>query len=156
MTLGPRVEIFTQLSCNAIYGHDVYDHTSANITFLGSDTFHGPLHIDPTGSYLHRPYLDTSRSSDELPLTFTAQDMPDDDDGDDDGEPDPRIIPSKRCLQDPAVQSGAARLQTIMTFTMGVLSALTTGWWGHFGELHGRTRVLAAATMGLFLTFVHF
>ncbi|OSX59092.1 hypothetical protein POSPLADRAFT_1173348 [Postia placenta MAD-698-R-SB12] len=156
MTLGPRVEIFTQLSCNAIYGHDVYDHTSANITFLGSDTFHAPLHIDPTGSYLHRPYLDTSRSSDELPLTFTAQDMPDDDDGDDDGEPDPRIIPSKRCLQDPAVQSGAARLQTIMTFTMGVLSALTTGWWGHFGELHGRTRVLAAATMGLFLTDLTF
>ncbi|PCH42581.1 MFS general substrate transporter [Wolfiporia cocos MD-104 SS10] len=71
---------------------------------------------------------------------------------DDDDEPDPRTLPSKRCLQDPAVQSGAARLQTIMTFTMGVLSALTTGWWGHFGEMHGRTRVLSAATLGLFLT----
>ncbi len=52
------------------------------------------------------------------------------------------------------MQSGAARLQTIMTTTMGILSALTTGWWGHFGETHGRTRVLAVSTFGLFMTFV--
>lgn len=37
---------------------------------------------------------------------------------------------------------------------MGLLSALTTGWWGHFGERHGRTKVLAIATLGLFLVCV--
>jgi hypothetical protein len=72
----------------------------------------------------------------------------------DDGEDDPRTLPSQRCMSDPAVQAGAARLQTIMTTTMGTLSALTTGWWGHFGERHGRTRVLAFSSLGLFLTFV--
>ncbi|EKM57891.1 uncharacterized protein PHACADRAFT_251794 [Phanerochaete carnosa HHB-10118-sp] len=43
-----------------------------------------------------------------------------------------------------------------MTTTMGLLSAITTGWWGHFGEQYGRTRVLAAATLGLFLTDLTF
>ena len=78
-----------------------------------------------------------------------------DDDDDGKGEDDPRNLPSHRCMSDPAVQAGAARLQTIMTTTMGTLSALTTGWWGHFGERHGRTRVLAFSTLGLFLTLVH-
>ncbi|KAG6373368.1 major facilitator superfamily domain-containing protein [Boletus reticuloceps] len=50
----------------------------------------------------------------------------------------------------------AARLQTIMTTIMGTLSALTTGWWGHFGERYGRTRVLAISTLGLFLTDLAF
>jgi hypothetical protein len=75
-------------------------------------------------------------------------------DDNDDGEDDPRTLPSQKCLSDPTVQAGAARLQTIMTTTMGTLSALTTGWWGHFGERHGRTRVLAFSTLGLFLMFV--
>jgi hypothetical protein len=57
-------------------------------------------------------------------------------------------------LGNPAVQAGAARLQATMTTTMGFLSALTTGWWGHFGERNGRTKVLAGATFGLFLTYV--
>ncbi|KAG6817670.1 hypothetical protein H0H87_005428 [Tephrocybe sp. NHM501043] len=39
---------------------------------------------------------------------------------------------------------------------MGLLSALTTGWWGHFGERHGRTKVLAIVTFGLFLTDLTF
>ncbi|KAG6842326.1 hypothetical protein C0991_010615 [Blastosporella zonata] len=73
-----------------------------------------------------------------------------------DEEEDPRRLPSNRCLGDPAVQAGAARLQTMMTTTMGLLSALTTGWWGHFGERHGRTKVLAIVTFGLFLTDLTF
>ena len=72
----------------------------------------------------------------------------------DDDEPDPRYLPSKRCLTDPKVLAGAARIQTIMTTTMGLLSALTTSWWGAFGEKHGRTKVLAASTLGLFMTYV--
>ncbi|CCM04669.1 uncharacterized protein FIBRA_06855 [Fibroporia radiculosa] len=155
MTLGPRVEIFTQLSCNAIYGRDVYDHTSnGNITLLTSNYSYNPVLMEPSSSYLDRALIDTSGAVYSPAVTFMMQSSADT--GDDDDEPDPRAIPSKRCLQDSAVQSGAARLQTIMTFTMGVLSALTTGWWGHFGEIHGRTRVLAAATMGLFLTDLTF
>ena len=152
MTVGPRVEIFTQLSCNSIYGHDVYDHTSVGATDLFSSNNHIPLHIDTANPHLSRLYFDIRGpkeiSNNIYNLTFIN--------AEDDDEPDPRELPSKRCLQDADVQAGAARIQTMMTFTMGVLSALTTGWWGHFGELHGRTKVLSVTTMGLLLTFVRF
>ncbi|KAJ7265904.1 major facilitator superfamily domain-containing protein [Mycena haematopus] len=60
--------------------------------------------------------------------------------------------PSRRCKSDPAVQAGAARIQTMISITMGLLSALTTGWWGQFGERFGRTKVLAICTFGWFLS----
>lgn len=41
-----------------------------------------------------------------------------------------------------------------MTTTMGLLSALTTGWWGQFGDRHGRTRVITCAVLGLLFTYV--
>ncbi|KAL1949746.1 hypothetical protein VTO73DRAFT_8627 [Trametes versicolor] len=142
MTLAPRVQVYTQLSCNALYGHDVYDHTEINVTSLTPSPHIPFLHLDPAGPALH-PFI-PRHDEHAVMVTFAADN--------DDEEPDPRRPPSKRCLQDPAVQKGAARLQTIITITMGTLSALTTGWWGNFGERHGRTRVLAVATMGLFLT----
>ncbi|KAH9848455.1 major facilitator superfamily domain-containing protein [Lenzites betulinus] len=142
MTLAPRVQVYTQLSCNAIYGHDVYDHTSANHTILASNILHAPsLLLDPLGPALHPPFTSSRERS---PVVLFSE--PDDD------EPDPRLPPSKRCLEDPAVQAGAVRLQTMITITMGMLSAITTVWWGNFGERHGRTRVLAIATMGLLMT----
>ncbi|OCH94865.1 MFS general substrate transporter [Obba rivulosa] len=156
MTLAPRVQVFTQLSCNAIYGHDVYDHTTHNYTTaLGYNYSPIPLHLDLAGPRLNRLHSDLppfALTLDEShPVVWLATQ-----DGDDGDEPDPRSPPSKRCLEDPAVLAGAARIQTIMTTTMGALSALTTGWWGHFGERHGRTRVLAASTLGLFLTDMTF
>lgn len=147
MTLAPRVQVFTQLSCNAVYGHDVYDHTSNDtLTPMSSHFIHGSAaHSNAT---LNPPRsVSDNHGTQVMHLHFHATSTPASDD-----EPDPRALPSKRCLTDPKVQAGAARIQTIMTTTMGTLSALTTGWWGHFGEQHGRTRVLAAATLGLFLT----
>ena len=138
MTLAPRVEVFTQLACGTIHSH--YNHTAiisnSTIQFAHNNSY-TPLYLPLSSVAPHNKH---------------NLDAPDDDD---DGEDDPRTLPSQRCMSDPAVQAGAARLQTIMTTTMGTLSALTTGWWGHFGERHGRTRVLAFSSLGLFLTFVH-
>lgn len=147
MTLAPRVQVYTQLSCNAIYGHDKYDHTNTrdNISMLSSSYQHVPYHIDPAGPSINHLDLNYILSDNTHSTSL---------DSGDDEEPDPRMEPTERCLKDPAVQKGAARIQTIMTTTMGVLSALTTGWWGHFADQHGRTRVLAAATFGLLLTYV--
>lgn len=115
MTLAPRVQVFTQLSCNQLYHHE--SHT------LPLVYSHPNIYADTASSY----HL----------LSFDA------------------LTPTgNTCSSDPAVQSRAARLQTIMMTTMGIMSALTTGWWGHFGERHGRTRVLAASTFGLLLTSV--
>ncbi|KAJ6567429.1 major facilitator superfamily domain-containing protein [Mycena vulgaris] len=127
MTLAPRVEVFTQLACSQV--HYNYNHT--------------------TGALLPAPF-----HYDGPPLAFL--DLVDDPRGGD--EDDSRRNPSSQCMSNPspAVQAGAARIQTIFTTTMGLLSALTTGWWGHFGERHGRTKVLAIATFGLFLTDLAF
>ncbi|KAJ6612128.1 major facilitator superfamily domain-containing protein [Mycena sp. CBHHK59/15] len=138
MTLAPRVEVFTQLSCSRL--HHNYNHTS----LFGSESAPLQFWIDPAG----RPEADRT--------TFSVLAMGEPRDAEDSDEDDPRQLPSARCMSDPAVQSGAARIQTMFTTTMGLLSALTTGWWGHFGERHGRTKVLAIATFGLFLTDLAF
>ncbi|KAJ6516325.1 hypothetical protein C8R45DRAFT_240555 [Mycena sanguinolenta] len=60
--------------------------------------------------------------------------------------------PPRRCISDPAVQAGAVRMQTMISITTGLLSALTTTWWGHFGDRFGRTAILATCTFGFFLS----
>ncbi|KAJ7086686.1 major facilitator superfamily domain-containing protein [Mycena epipterygia] len=127
MTLAPRVSVFTQLSCSRI-DHNYNQTTPSTLLYYASP--------EPALRFLD-PIVD-----------------PRDDDGS--GTDDPRQLPSSRCMSDPAVQAGAARIQTIFTTTMGLLSALSTGWWGHFGERHGRTKVLAIATLGFFLTDLTF
>ena len=147
MTLAPRVQVYTQLSCNAVFGHDVYDHTSNGTTATLSSQY---TPFNSSIDQYTQPYNTFGPLLDEhgtQPMYIRIASPSEDDD-----EPDPRMVPSKRCMSDAKVQAGAARIQTTMTTTMGLLSALTTGWWGHFGEQHGRTRVLAAATLGLFLT----
>lgn len=114
--------------------------TNSNISSTADASFY--FSLDPLG-----PHLDPGRPQyDSIILPPTALGRGD--------EEDPRRLPSQQCLGNPAVQAGAARLQTTMTTTMGLLSALSTGWWGHYGERNGRTKVLAGATLGLFLTYV--
>ncbi|KAJ7593229.1 major facilitator superfamily domain-containing protein [Mycena floridula] len=141
LTLAPRVEVFTQLACaDPRLRHAPLNHTSSiqSINALYSS-------LDPS-----RPHLPLSYATPYIVSTFTS------DEGDDDGSDDPRRLPSKYCNDNAKVQAGAARLQTIMTTSMGLLSALTTGFWGSFSQRHGRTKVLASATFGLFLTDLTF
>lgn len=147
MTLAPRVEVFTQLSCAQL--RHPFNHTVGAPPIV---TLYSTL--DPLGPHFPSTYATnhTVPSSIQYFNAHISSFSPDADDDDPDGDKDPRRLPSPQCLNDPAVQAGAARLQTIMTTTMGLLSALTTGWWGHFGERHGRTTVLAISTFGLFLT----
>jgi len=143
MTLAPRIEIFTQLSCNNRYHHTGILSNPNTRSNLPSFYFT----LDPSGPQLH------PHSTPALYHNLVFQDLPD---PNKETEEDPRRLPSARCISDPAVQAGAARLQTIMTTTMGFLSALTTGWWGRFGERHGRTKVLAISTFGLLMTCVSY
>lgn len=139
MTLASRVEVFTQLSCHNLYEH--YNHTRVVHTVFNSSHYV----VDPVEPHLISVHLASS------PIHTSGKTRRNGDEYE-----DPRVIPSKKCVSDPAVQAGAARLQTMMTTTMGALSALTTGWWGQFGERHGRIRVLAISTFGLFLTDLTF
>ncbi|KAI0303849.1 major facilitator superfamily domain-containing protein [Multifurca ochricompacta] len=135
MTLAPRVQVYTRLSCNALHRHR-YQHFDPSGNNL-------PLHLSPT-SILASEYVTLA----PIPVYF-----PHFEDNDPEG---PRQHLSQGCLSDPAVQAGAARLQTVMVTVMGLLSACTTTWWGHYGQKHGRTKVLAASTLGLLLTDLTF
>jgi hypothetical protein len=150
MTLAPRLEVYTQLACNNLYGRHEWNHTQHATSNFSFDITNIPLYasIDPLGPHLH-PYS----LFPEPGTTFSSNpnNQLEVNDYTDDTE-DPRRIPSARCMSDPEVQASAARLQTIMTTTMGLLSTLTTGWWGHFSERHGRTKVLALSSLGIFLT----
>ncbi|KAK0469666.1 major facilitator superfamily domain-containing protein [Desarmillaria tabescens] len=141
MTTAPRVEVFTQLACSRLHPHP-FNHTLVEIPSVSSDHLISiSSSVDPLGPNLSPSYL-TQVTHFDYNTNVT--------------DDDPRDLPSPQCLSDPAVQAAAARLQTIMITTMGLLSALTTGWWGHFGERHGRTKVLAIATSGLFFTDLMF
>ncbi|KAG1775895.1 major facilitator superfamily domain-containing protein [Suillus placidus] len=144
MTLASRVEVFTELSCHSLHEH--YNHTRVVPSHTPFNSSH--YAVDPVEPHSISVHLVTSS-----PIHTSGKIQ---EHGDVDEDEDPRMIPGKKCVSDPAVQAGAARLQTIMTTTMGALSALTTGWWGQFGERHGRIRVLAISTFGLFLTDLTF
>jgi hypothetical protein len=79
------------------------------------------------------------------------------------GEIDPRL-----CKKDPKTQAAAAKLTmgecardaetggplahsqpSAMTLSMGMLSAMTTGYWGSLSDRYGRTKVMAVALCGL-------
>ncbi|KAF9444748.1 MFS general substrate transporter [Macrolepiota fuliginosa MF-IS2] len=86
----------------------------------------------------------------------------------------------QRCAADPVVQAAVAKLSAgmlfnpiiflclhpssiisdvnvysfnaAMTTSMGILSCLTTGWWGAFSDRYGRGRVMGISVLGLLLT----
>jgi hypothetical protein len=134
MTLAPRVQVYIQLSCNALHRRQLYG-LSDNI--LPSNHSLPPTlaseYIAPSFTPVYFPQFSNSREYNgaEIPWQLLSQD----------------------CPSDPAVQSGAASLQATMTTIIGILSICSTTWWGHYGQKHGRTKVLAASTLGVLSTY---
>ena len=134
MTTAPRVQVYTQLACNAAYGQQPNEHSDYILPpYLLSPLVPTLEHATFTSIPVHFPHFSHS------PEHTNSE--------------DPRKILSQRCFSDPAVQAAAARLQTIVATIMGVLSVCTTSWWGHYGQKHGRTKVLAASTLGTLFTY---
>lgn len=53
---------------------------------------------------------------------------------------------SKRCASDPDVQAAVATISMMMTMMLGILTCLTTGWWGSV-----RLRLLSRRRYGPYL-----
>ncbi|CAE6461292.1 unnamed protein product [Rhizoctonia solani] len=135
MTLAPRVEVFTQIACDqlriepdraytpaSLRNYSVYDGFS-----IGLD-MQSPLWVIASQPSLPgRMHLAT--------VTHVGNDNG--------GIPASLPISSDACRVDPAVQQGAAKLQTLILTLAGALSAVTSGFWGQFGDKHGRTGVIA-------------
>ncbi|EIN14738.1 MFS general substrate transporter [Punctularia strigosozonata HHB-11173 SS5] len=165
MTLAPRVQVYTQLACDAVY--ERYNHTNAShqassafstLDVLSAALDQHSLSPDSLSRIIFNPRAPSPQplpwsgpTSGHEPATHNHRPSSP-------GihvEPEPiakKPRSSNPCLRDPAVQSGAARIQAVMMTTMGTMSAITTAWWGHFGERKGRTRVLAMGCLGMFVT----
>ncbi|WWD19857.1 hypothetical protein CI109_104324 [Kwoniella shandongensis] len=65
-------------------------------------------------------------------------------------------IDPQLCKRDPRVQAASAKLSMVMTLSMGLLSALTTGFWGQTSDRWGRTKVLTVVFCGAVLSEVSF
>ncbi|KAF8520258.1 MFS general substrate transporter [Hysterangium stoloniferum] len=173
MTLAPRTEVFVQLACENLWidrHHSSHRHidtishlSSSRYPFGNTTASHFTLYTDidsPVPSFL--PVVLLGPTSPSTQVLDNVDDLP------------PVGDTPIDCTVDPAVQAGAAEMQTgafgrffviidkqlssalVMITIMGILSALTTGWWGQFGDRHGRTKVLGAAVTGLLFTDVMF
>lgn len=132
MTIAPRVQVYTQLSCNTLYRRQHYGSLPSNPSLSPINV---PEYFAPAFIPVYFPYFSNFREHNRAEIPR-------------------RNFQSQDCLSDPAVQAGAASLQTTMATIMGILSVCSTTWWGHYGQKHGRTKVLAASTLGLLTTYI--
>ncbi|KAF9218282.1 MFS general substrate transporter [Gyrodon lividus] len=146
-TFAPRVDMYTSLACRTHRPEYISNDLSKSLTYQWShdepathaaDTPvpHGP--DDNSGVIVNLPSVflpDTSYSS---PLEDTQYEY----------DSDTR----QKCASDPVVQAVVARLSAVLLTTMGILSCLTTGWWGSFSDRYGRRFVIAVSMFGLLVT----
>lgn len=157
MTLAPRVEIYTSLACEAYYPDHAHhtnhnaDGTSGNFTLAAPGAVILPIayyasqeDITPITSIVYR---ETMHAHERRPRRAKPP-VPDGEDS------IMARLPKERCYSDPIVQSHSAQLQMAVILIMGVLSALTTGWWGSVGDRIGRRRIMALSLMGYLFTSV--
>ncbi|GJJ08626.1 hypothetical protein Clacol_002845 [Clathrus columnatus] len=129
MTTASRTEVLVQIACQNYWRnqphHTEFPILSNSLSSYIANTFQ-PIYppFDPTSSPINSSPVHVSDNDEHV----------------------------QDCATNTAVQANAAKLQTIITTTMGLLSALSTGWWGQFGDYHGRTKVLAAAQFGIMFT----
>ncbi|KIJ51095.1 hypothetical protein M422DRAFT_44287 [Sphaerobolus stellatus SS14] len=136
MGLAPRTEVFVQLACESLWNsrhhtsssqfHPVLAYHNVTSSYLDKSTL--PLLLHESSDIFHFPPVNV------LPIENNSKEKP------------------INCETDNEVQSIAARMSSFMATTVGILSALTTGWWGQFGDRHGRTKVLGAGIAGMLFT----
>lgn len=101
-----------------------------------------PPHGDNPGNIPASPVDDQSDTSGQYPGGRPIEEAGP-------GEIDPRA-----CKKNPATQAAAAKLSMMMTLSMGILSAMTTGFWGAMSDRIGRSRVMGIAILGLVMNDV--
>ena len=165
MGMGPKLELLNMLVCEQVLGEDnVTDvippmHNqpinSSSLSFFADPALDlVPFQSWPSTDYASavdsysQAALFTSLADWHAPLQIAEQpNVP----SNSTGIPVPKR-PSKKCYQSPQVQSALASLQLRMTLSMGILAALTTGFWSNLSSRVGRLPVLRLAMTGIIFT----
>ncbi|KAI0054031.1 MFS general substrate transporter [Auriscalpium vulgare] len=140
-TLAPRLEIITDIICDAQRNHSRNGQDSEGVppsAFSGRGllpfALSSPKDLDVPLAYGSTPVpqdslLDLAFSGDDSSLPLTDKPLP--------------------CRSDPAVQATVALLLTIMSTTQGLLGLLTTAFWTAMADRHGRLFVMSINVSGL-------
>ncbi|GAA5875020.1 hypothetical protein JCM16303_004979 [Sporobolomyces ruberrimus] len=130
MTFAPKLEIYTQLICRSMDPHkskvsipppiSTQLETNRIMDFGLVDPNHVDVEFVGTGGELSEEEQEKRRDKEW----------------------------ANQCHRSSAVQSAVARLALILTLMMGILSSLTTGWWGSYSDRKGRKPVLILAMFG--------
>ncbi|TFK36324.1 major facilitator superfamily domain-containing protein [Crucibulum laeve] len=142
-TIAPRIEIYTTLACS-VHKPDIFKQAfpvkppymrfgdDAPSVFSATVNMTVPT-IDLGLDRVYLPEHDSNSRYGSVKLTASPS------------KPNP-------CATDPVVGAAVAKLTAVITASMGILSCVTTGWWGAFSDRHGRTRVMGISIVGLLLT----
>ncbi|KAF8077579.1 major facilitator superfamily domain-containing protein [Lyophyllum atratum] len=153
-TIAPRIEVYTLLACS-VHKPDIFRQEHST---LGGGFIHFP---DNTPIILpefpqNEPWPLGQRTTHE-PVFGLKKDR------------NGTEKPGPACASDPVVQAAVAKLSTgelaaiplglgieVIATSTGILSCLTTGWWGSFSDRHGRTRLLGISVIGLLILDFNF
>ncbi|GAA5930082.1 uncharacterized protein JCM15063_004710 [Sporobolomyces koalae] len=131
MTFAPKLEIYTQLICRSM------------------DTAKSGVSIPPpisesnrnqTAAFMRDPTIPQEITFEFLPLKSAEEQEKSEQRRDQEW--------ANQCHRSSSVQSAVARLALLLTLMMGILSSLTTGWWGSVSDRKGRKPVLIVALFG--------
>ncbi|EJD49683.1 MFS general substrate transporter [Auricularia subglabra TFB-10046 SS5] len=153
MVLAPRVEVYTTIACRALVP---VHHTNSGLPHTTHPALPLPLSYPlqslgtAFGTLLGLADPTLQLQAPHVAVAFNNNTVTDDDD-----EP-VTTLPPKECLKNPRVLAAAAKIQTLMTITMGIMSSITGGPWGQFGDRHGRRAVIFISSFGLMFVDVVF
>ncbi|KAJ3502515.1 hypothetical protein NLJ89_g8854 [Agrocybe chaxingu] len=147
MTIAPRIEIYTILACS-VHKPDIFRQSFPGLELgLQSTSSHlCPEVYSPSQSYMLTTPLNERLAPIYIP-DFSS--LPDTlEKGNSSSPGNHRNL----CMSDPVVQAAVAKLTAVIAAVMGILSCITTGWWGAFSDRHGRPLVMGISVLGLLFT----
>ena len=155
MCMGPKLELLNMFVCEDVLGDtyvgggEIIPNTSlAQFAHAGLEP-HAGGQLEPFQTWSApgpASVLGLSTDADAVATYLAALE-----------QPNATVIPvprrpSKACFASPEVQSSLASLQLRMTLSMGVLAALTTGFWSNLSSRRGRLPVLRISMIGIVFT----
>lgn len=135
-TMAPRAEIYIKLAC--AYHRPEYYETPIFRPPSAPAIINLAL---PSNSYRHIHAIDAEpvlpREMNSTRPTKPAINIP---------------TGKTKCNSDPVVLAAVAKLTTVTALIVGVLTCLTTGWWGQLSDRRGRKFVMGCSVIGLLIS----
>ncbi|TDL24842.1 MFS general substrate transporter [Rickenella mellea] len=154
-TIAPRVELYTRLACREHKPEYSAGRGPSSSNYLTTNGYPHGIHVDANISERASqistlPYMSLAALG-SFPIATQPfyRDMPEDPTHNQTSADKERE--RQLCASDPEVQAHVAKLMASMATVSGILTCLTTAWWGSLSDRHGRMRVVGISVFGTIL-----